>query len=144
MPPQGLPGQGLPGYGLLIGKIVGARLQRSGSAHLLLFVQPGNADHPTYRVAVNLQSTDRHHVSDLQYQVVDFGSRSTRAATALVGTLRRLGATPAFLTAASESIPRLDFVRGGIIDPNKFKDLPTGANPLRQTFEKALADAAAA
>ena len=60
-------------------------------------------------------------------------------------TLRRLGATPAFMTAASEpSIPRLDFVRGGIIDPNKFKDLPTGANPLRQTFEKALADAAAA
>ena len=41
-------------------------------------------------------------------------------------------------------MPRLDFVRGGIIDPNKFKDLPTGANPLRQTFEKALADAAAA
>ena len=78
---------------MLIGKIVGARLQRSGSAHLLLFVQPGNADHPTYRVAVNLQSTDRHHVSDLQYQVVDFGSRSTRAARALVGTLRRLGAT---------------------------------------------------
>ena len=77
MPPQGLPGQGLPGYGLLIGKIIGARLQRSGSPHLLLFVQPGNADHPTYRVAVNLQSTDRHHVSDLQYQVVDFGSRST-------------------------------------------------------------------
>ena len=145
MPPQGLPGQGLAGYGLLIGKIIGARLQRSGSPHLLLFVQPGAADHPAYRVAVNLQSTDRHHVSDLQYQVVDFGSRGTRAARALVGGLRRLGATPAFMTAASDpSIPRLDFVRGGIIDPNKFKDLPAGANPLRQTFEKALADAEAA
>ena len=94
---------------MLIGKIVGARLQRSGSAHLLLFVQPGNAGHPAYRVAVNLQSTDRHQVSDLQYQVVDFGSRSTRAARALVGTLRRLGATPAFMTAASEICTALGF-----------------------------------
>ena len=97
MPPQGLPGQGLPGYGLLIGKIVGARLQRSGSPHLVLFVQPGKTDHPTYRIAINLQSTDRHHVSDLQYQVVDFGSRSTSAAKALVRKLSHLGATPAFV-----------------------------------------------
>src|SRR3984893_10681903 len=100
MPPQGLPRQGLPGYGLLIGKIVGARLQRSGSAHLWLFVQRGNAAHPTYRVAVNLQSTDRYHVSDLQYQVVDFGSRTTRAATALFGTRRRVAALPALWHAA--------------------------------------------
>jgi uncharacterized protein YukJ len=150
MPSQALPesikpSQGLPGYGLLIGKIVGVRFERSGSPHLLLFVQPGNPDHPAYRVAVNLQSTDRHHVSDLQYQVVDFGGRSTSTAKALIRKLTHLGQTPAFATAASDpTIPRLDFVHGGIIDPKKFKDMPKGSNPLRQTFKKALADAKAA
>ena len=35
-------------------------------------------------------------------------------------------------------------MRGGIIDPDKFIDLPGGSNPFREKFEKALAEVAAA
>ena len=135
----------LPGYGLLIGKITGSRPQRRETPHWLLMVQPGNASHPDYRVAVNLQSTERGQPPELQYQIVNFGGRGTRAGNALVEKLVTLGMTQNFLAAESDlSIPRLDFVRGGIIEPNKFIDLPAGSNPLRDKFEKALAEIAKA
>jgi uncharacterized protein YukJ len=133
----------LGGYGMLIGKIVASRPQRRGNPHWLLMVQPGNLSHPAYRVAVNLQSTGKNQAPGLEYQIVDFSKRGTRAGKALVDKLVGLGATPNLLAADSDpNLPRLDFVRGGIIDPDKFVDLPAGAHPLREKFEKALGDMA--
>ena len=132
---------GLHGYGLLIGKIVGSRPQRQNSPHWLLMVQPGKADHPSYRVAVNLQETAHGHHPQAQYQIVNFSGRSARAASSLIQKLRSRGMTPSFLTADSDpAIPSLDFVRGGFLDPNRFVDVPAGASPLRSRFEKTLAE----
>ncbi len=129
----------LTGYGLLIGKIIGSRPQRHGSPHWLLMVQPGKADHPAYRVAVNLQATEHGKEPELQYQIVDFSSRATPAGKTLVDKLSKLGPTPNFLTGDSNpALPRLDFVRGGIVDPHKFVDLPAGSRSLLDKFERAL------
>ena len=84
----------LNGYGLLIGKIVASRPQRPGSPHWLLMVQPGDMDHPPYRVAVNLQMTERGKAPELQYQIVDFRSRRTAAGDALIKELRDAAPTP--------------------------------------------------
>jgi uncharacterized protein YukJ len=131
----------LTGYGLLIGKIVESRPPRLGHPHWLLWVQPGAAKHPAYRVAVNLQSSKRGDQPDQQYRIVNFGKRDN----ALIKKLRHLDPTPQFLTADSEpDLPRLDFVRGGIVDPFKFSELKEGPNPLRSRFEKAVARAAQA
>src|SRR5262245_13059304 len=93
---------GLPGYGLLIGRIIGAREPRRGNPHFLLMVQPGNPDHPPYRIAVNLQSTEHGHPAEAQYQIVNFNSRTSRAGNSLIQKLGRLGATPSFLVADSD------------------------------------------
>ncbi len=130
------------GYGLLIGKIVGSRVKRPGTPHWLLMVQPGDAQHPPYRVAVNLQETrDRKQPAELQYQIVKFGgkARSAQAGNALVKKLLKLGLTPNFTTADSDpSLPTLDFVRDGVIDPEKFKDLQAGDRSLQREFAKAV------
>ena len=69
----------------------------------------------------------------------------TTKAKALVRRLKRVGATENFLAADdTDAVPRLDFVRGGILDLDKFLDVPSGANPFRSKFEKALEEAAAA
>ncbi len=135
------------GYGLLIGKIVGSRPQRHGYPHWLLMVQSSDPKHPPYRVAVNLQSAQRGKSPDIQYQIVNFSRRATREGAALIDTLQRQGkrGMRSFTLADSNrAVPRLDFVRGGIIDPNKFLDLPAGSDPLHDKFEAALAAAAAA
>ena len=130
------------GYGLLIGRIAASRPKRPGSPHWLLMVQPGNPEHPAYRVAVNLQSTERGRTPELQYQIVDFGRRATPAGSALIKKLEGLGMTPDFLAAASlPSLPRLDFVRGGFLDPRKFADLRPGSKTLENEFKKTLAEA---
>ena len=136
----------LPGYGLLIGKITASRPQRRGTPHWLLMVQPGDLKHPPYRIAANLQETEKGHIPELQYQIVKFGGRARSAQTgnALIRKLNRLGMTPNFLTADSTpSLPQLDFVRGGIIDPDKFADLTAGSTSLRDEFEAAAKAAAA-
>ena len=46
----------LHSYGLLVGKIVGFRAPRGHRPHWLLIVQPGKANHPAYRVAINAPS----------------------------------------------------------------------------------------
>jgi uncharacterized protein YukJ len=133
---------GLNSYGLLIGEIIGSRPQRRGNAHWLLMVQPGNADHPPYRVAVNLQATERGGIPELQYQIVEFGRRSTPAGNALIEKLRALRMTKSFLTAHSTpSIPRLDFVRGRFLDPEKFADLRPTSKALLTEFKTALTEA---
>ena len=117
----------LNGYGLLIGKVTGSRPQRKGNPHWLLFVQPADAHHPPYRVAVNLQSTEKGESPEIQYQVVDLAANS-----ALIRKLAKIGATPSFLPAGTDqTVPCLDFVRGGFLDPSDFEDVPSGANPFR-------------
>jgi uncharacterized protein YukJ len=132
----------LNAYGLLIGEITGSRPKRPGSPHWLLMVQPGNPGHPPYRVAINLQSTAKGKAPELQYQIANFGRRSTPAGEALIRKLVALGKTESFLSAASEpSVPRLDFVRGGFINPKKFSDLPAGSKALEDEFKQVLAEA---
>jgi hypothetical protein len=145
----------LHAYGLLIGRITASRPKRPGSPHWLLMVQPRDPEHPAYRVAVNLQTTEPRRASEpevlargkktpvLQYQILDFGRRGgTPAGNALIKKLISLGMTRSFLSADSEpSIPRLDFVRGGFIDPRKFVDLPAGSKTLLNEFKRTLTEA---
>jgi len=135
----------LDGYGLLIGKITASRPKRPGTPHWLLMVQPGDPEHPPYRVAVNLQETrEKGQPAELQYQIVEFGGRSqrARAGNEMVNKLTRRGMTASFVTADSDpKLPRLDFVRDGIIDPDDFVDLPAGRTLLENEFKKAVAAA---
>lgn len=134
----------LHGYGLLIGKITASRRQRTGSPHWLLMVQPAAAAHPPYRVAVNLQSTQAGSPPEVQFQVVDIEAEGTPQAKALVGRLGHMGASQNFLVADNTgAVPRLDFVRGGLLNLTQFKDVPAGQNPFRSEFERALQQAAA-
>lgn len=134
----------LHGYGLLIGRITASRPRRHGHPHHLLLVQPADPHHPAYRVAVNLQATERGAPSEIQYRIVDFDRRPTKQAAALIQALRRLGrrGLKSFTLADGDgAIPRLDFVRGGIFDPASFVDLPAGKNPLHDGFAAALEEA---
>lgn len=131
----------LPAYGLLIGRITASRRPRRGTPHWLLMVQPGDPRHPPYRVAVNLQPTARGQAAALQYQIATFGGAQTRAGSALILALTRLGPTPSFLTADSNpSLPRLDFVRSGIINPARFIDGGKSVNALPTLFAQLVAD----
>jgi len=133
----------LNGYGLLVGQITGSRPQTGGNPHWLLMVQPGNPHHPPYRVAVNLQSTERGAPPAIEYQVVDAGS-ALQGFRDLVTALKDRKATPNFLPAAAgNGVPTLDFVRGNILDPSAFEDVPAGGSPFHTAFEAALEQAAA-
>ena len=132
----------LGGYGLLIGKITGSRPQRRGNPHWLLVMQPGDPDHPSYRIAVNLQTTEKKKAPELQYQIIDFNRRSTKAGDALIKALTKLAPTRYFFPLSSmPDLPRLDFVRGGFINPAKFTDLPARSRALQNEFRQAVADA---
>jgi uncharacterized protein YukJ len=133
----------LPGYGLLIGRLTGWRPQQGASPHLLLFVKPGVVGHPSYRVAVNLQSDVPGGGGGLQYQVVDL-TKGGDAAKALVKELRKRAPTINFLRADSDSeVPRLDFVRDHILDARAFKTDAHSAH-ARSVLEHAIAAAASA
>lgn len=132
----------LSGYGLLIGRITASRPQRHGSPHWLLLVQPGNPEHPSYRIAVNLQTTAARQAPELQYQIIDFNRRSTPAGNTLVKALTKLAPTPNFITASSAPTqPQLDFVRGGFLDPAKFTDLPARSRALQTEFRQIVTEA---
>ena len=54
---------------------------------------------------------------------MDFNRRNKPAANKLMKALTDLAPTLYFLSLSSTpDLPRLDFVRGGFIDPRKFKD----------------------
>lgn len=132
----------LHGYGLLIGKITASRTQRPKNPHWLLMVQPKDPQHPPYRVAVNLQTTERGKAPELQYQIVNFARSRTPSGDKLLAALQSRGATPNFLTAASDpELPRLDFVRDGFLKPNRFEDLRAGSRKLQAEFRSTLAEA---
>ena len=131
----------LQAYGLLVGRPTASRPQSGGHPHWLVMVQSGLTNHPPYRVAVNLESTDPGAPPEIEYQVIDVAAEGTDGLKALVERLRALGPTNSFLTDAG--LPRLDFVRGGLLDPSRFLAIPPGSNPLQDAFEEAL-DAAIA
>ena len=132
----------LPGYGLLIGTPTASRPQRSGQPHWLVIVKPGLPNHPPYRVAVNLQSSDPDAPPEIEYQEIDVESAAAPPGLkALVAQLRALGVTDSFTTDASlkgQPRPALDFVRGGLLDPGAFQTIPAGTNPLKDDFQAAL------
>ncbi len=123
----------LRGYGLLVGKVVGSRPPRDNTPHWVLFVQPGDPKHPHYRVGVNFQKTQPGDELQSQYQIVKFSGRG--AAGQLIKSIRKLGVPDAFVTADSTpDLPRLDFVRGGFLDPAEFIDLKPGDKKLFKAF----------
>jgi hypothetical protein len=115
----------LSGYGLLIGRITASRPPRGTDPHWLLMVQPQDDGHPAYRVGVNVPAGQAQQSSEFDYQIVDFGgARVAAAGSALIKKLENLGATKSFLSAdADPSLPRLDFVRSGMINPAKFNKI---------------------
>ncbi len=126
----------LPGYGLLVGKPIASRPQSGGHPHWLVMVQPAIANHPPYRVAVNLESSDPNGPPEVEYQVIDVETQGTDGLKALVAQLRAQGATQSFLTGPD--LPKLDFVHGGLVDVGAFETVPAGSNPLKDAFEDAL------
>lgn len=129
----------LPAYGLLIGVPTASRPQSGGHPHWLVMVKPKLENHPPYRVAVNLESTEPGAPPEIEYQVIDVGTDGTDALKALVASLRGFGALDSFQTGGET--PSLDFVRGKLLDPTKFlKD----AGALKSAFQEALDAAIAA
>jgi hypothetical protein len=114
----------LHSYGLLVGKIVGFRAPRGHRPHWLLIVQPGRADHPAYRVAINAPSDQPADSSEIEYQIV-----TLRPDLPLVGKLRaiaRRGGTPNFLLASEDRrLPRLDYADADVVKPLEFQSEKT-------------------
>lgn len=123
----------LPGYGLLVGTVIASRPQSGGHPHWLLMVQPKLANHPPYRVAVNLRSTDPGSPPEIEYQVIDVEQDGSPALKALVKQLVKGGATNSFTTG--QKVPSLDFVRDGLLDTSKFKQ-DAGQSPGAQQGNK--------
>jgi hypothetical protein len=98
----------LQNYGLLIGKITGFREPRGHRPHWLLMVQPADAHHPAYRVALNAPRQQPTDHSEIEYQIVELDSRLD-----LVRKVRRLAGkagTQSFLLADEDpKLPRLDY-----------------------------------
>jgi len=105
-------------------------------------VQPGNPEHPEYRVAVNLQTTEARRAPELQYQIIDFGRSATSPGKSLIKAIEGLAPTPNFLTLSSiPTVPYLDFVRGGFISPKRFKELPARSRALQDEFKRTVTEA---
>jgi len=121
--------QGLEAYGLLIGKVTGTRPARGMDSHWVIFVQPANAAHPPYRVAIDVGA----HV---QFQTVALDK--VAGAASLVAALRKRGATDYFTLAEDDaSVPRLDYVRGGL----GLKDLAAGTGAAAALAKAAVVGA---
>ncbi len=114
----------LHSYGLLVGKIVGFRAPRGHRPHWLLIVQPGKANHPAYRVAINAPSDQPADSSEIEYQIV-----TLRSDLPLVRKLRAIakrGGTPNFLLASEDHrLPRLDYADADVVKPLEFQSEKT-------------------
>ncbi|HEY1749734.1 MAG TPA: DUF2278 family protein [Caulobacteraceae bacterium] len=130
----------LAGYGYLIGKVVASRPQGAGHPHWLVMVQPKIEHHPPYRVAVNLASPDPDGPPEIAYQLIDVDAAGTPALKALAARLTALGHTDSFNAAPPPEL-RLDYVRGGLLDPEA-KWL-AGGEGLKSGFGEALQKALA-
>jgi uncharacterized protein YukJ len=123
----------LPAYGLLIGTPTASRPQSGGHPHWLVMVAPNIPNHPAYRVAVNLDSTDPEGPPEIEYQIIDVETDGTDPLKALVADLRSRGPLDSF--QSGPGTPSLDFVRGGLLDPAKFQ---TDTGALKSAFAAAL------
>src|SRR3979409_1439865 len=114
----------IPNYGLLTGQLTGHHPQSGGSPHHLLLV---SAEGTRVTAAVNLSSSARNFPHELQFQIIDLEGA---AAPAVLGLRTAIQTRNHFVLAQRDaSIPRLDFVRGGILSMDGFRPLPTGADP---------------
>jgi uncharacterized protein YukJ len=125
----------LKNYGVLIGKVVDHYPQPGGNPHYVVEVAAAGS---TYRVAVNLESTQTGTPQALQYKIdAAFGAQGGAAAD-LVTTLRGLAREKPdgafFLKGVATNAPTVDYVRGGITDPTSFATLPARSNPEDNTF----------
>lgn len=124
----------LPAYGLLIGTPTASRPQSGGHPHWLVMVQSSLRNHPPYRVAVNLASTDPNGPPEVEHQVIDVETSGTQPLKDLVAKLRGLEPTMGSFQTGGD-LPSLDFVRDGLLDPSQFV---TDSDTLKDQFQKAL------
>jgi len=102
----------LKNYGVLVGKVVDHYPQSGGNPHYVVeFAASGS----TYRVSVNLESTQKGAPQALQYKIDEAFGRQAGPATDLAAKPRALadenqnGAL--LLEGISANVPTLDFVR---------------------------------
>jgi hypothetical protein len=134
--------QGLQAYGLLMGKVTAVRARRASGCHLVLFVQPGDASHPAYRVAIDV-GAETASGPGIEYQAVEL-TRVSKAAL-LVAELKQRGATDAFVLAEDDPrVPRLDYVRGGaeLGLADAWENVGAGSKGKANALEAALTAAA--
>jgi len=125
----------LSAYGLLVGKITGFRAPQGHQPHWLLLVQPSDAHHPPYRVALNVPAAQPKDHSEIEYHLVDL-----KPQLSLLQKLRRFqkaGGTHSFLLAAeNRAVPRLDYTAG---DLAKLLAFPSEVHKRPKVGDKGLA-----
>jgi uncharacterized protein YukJ len=122
-----------PNYGSFRGAVVDHGPQPGGNPHYDLFLQ---ANGKRYRVPFNMESVaDKEDAPpELQYFFDENYDNPVIA---------RLRDLPDGLTLHSEGGPALDFVRGGVVDLDRFRTLPAGAPPENNEMAARLKRAAA-
>jgi uncharacterized protein YukJ len=129
----------LANYGLLTGRVVEHGPTAGGNPHYLLIVQAGAIG---YRVALNIESTRPGRGPSpptLQCQIVDdLRSSKLKKAASLARSL--VNRNRFDLASETPGLPRLDYVRGGIIPMRGFDSLPhtSGKNAAADKFLKRL------
>ena len=137
----------LTNYGLLTGVVVEHGPQAGGNPHYLLYVQAGAVK---YRVSLNIESTRPGRgpsPASLQYQIVDdLRSSKLKRAVALTRVLTNRNRFD--LASETPGLPRLDYVRGGVVSMRSFDALPhtagksVAANGYLKKLVKSLTETA--
>ena len=128
-------------YGLLTGRPISLASQHTHNPHYLLSVQAGNT---LYKVSLNVQSTPAQHGAPspaLQFQFVpDLAKSKFPAARKLATSITN--SQNFLLSSQNPHLPRLDFVRGAILDLHAFTQLPPAPaiNPCLQKLITAVDD----
>lgn len=127
----------LRNYGLLTGHVLDLIPQQAHNPHFLLKVAAGNM---VYNVSLNVASTPALRGAlppALQFQFVeDLSKAKFPAARKLASAITN---SRSFLLAAlNPALPRLDYVRGGILDITAFATLPTCASNAPNAYLQKL------
>jgi uncharacterized protein YukJ len=116
----------LPNYGLLTGRVVEHGPAATGNPHYLISVQAGGIK---YQVSLNTESTRPGRgpsPATLQFQIINnIRSSKLKKAAALVSSL--VNGNSFAIASETPGLPRLDYVRGGIIAMDGFRALPGAA-----------------
>jgi len=132
----------LSNYGLLTGRILEHGPAASGNPHYLISVQGGGI---RYQVSLNTESTQPGRgpsPATLQFQIIDdMRSSKLKKAVALAGSLTNNNRFD--LASENPALPRVDYVRGGIISMDGFRAMPsaTHGRPSSNHFLTRLMDA---